>query len=186
MLNPGIFLLKKEGRRITIPSNRNNLCFADDLVLDFSVLPKQPFYILDLAFTAAWIQEQFTDAGPAFKEQLDQFLHSSEKKMILESCSTDEYRTLREFELAISSEKPIDTLFIRSRIYKLVMSFFSKLFHPKSVRTSQHIIHYRQVMEAEKLLLSNWKRLQSFKSIAQQVNLSVSSLLRQFHMVFYF
>ena len=39
-------------------------------------------------------------------------------------------------------------------------------------------------MEAEKLLLSDWKRLQSMESIARQVNMSVSSLLRQFHMVF--
>ena len=65
----------------------------------------------------------------------------------------------------------------------LVMSFFSKVFHPKTSIPAHHI-HYEQVMEAEKLLTSDWKRLQSMESIAQQVNLSVSSLLRQFHLVF--
>ena len=182
--NPAIFILKKEGRRVSIPGNRNNLCFGDDVSLDFSVLPKQSFYILDLAFTSSWIQEQFTEADPAFKTQLDQFLHSGEKKMFLEPCSAEEYRILREFELSITAEKNIDILFLRSRIYKMVMCFFSKLFHPNAVATAQHIIHYHQVMEAEKLLLSDWKRLQSMESIARQVNLSVSSLLRQFHMVF--
>ena len=105
LLNPAIFVLKKEGRRVTIPNNRNNLCFGDDVILDFSVLTRQPFYILDLAFTSTWIIEQFTNADPAFKEQLDHFLHSPGKKIILEPCSADEYRTLREFELSISKEK---------------------------------------------------------------------------------
>lgn len=183
-LNPSIFQLKKEGRRIPIPSNRNNLCFPDDVLLDFSVMPRQAFYLLDISFTEAWIEKQFEEADAIFKDQLHSFLHGNKKDIFLESCSSDDYRTLRELELYITIENSICNLFVRSRIYKLIMSFFTRMFQQADVSSTQPIIHYGPVMEAEKLLLSDWKRLQKMESIAGQVNLSVSSLLRQFHIVF--
>ena len=182
-LNPSIFLLKKYKRGMTIAGHRSNLFFSSKASMDFSVLPKQPFYALDIAFTASWLNNQFEDAPASFKEALQQFIHCADKDIRLESCSAEEYKTLREFELFMNT-KERNGLFIRSRVYKLITEFFCKVFDPNSFIKGRRTILYDQVMEAEKLIVANLGQLPNIRRIAQQVNLSTSSLRRQFRLVF--
>src|SRR5687767_13445521 len=61
-LNPEIFILKTDRKKIFVSGARNNMFLTNYVTMDFSVVPKQPFYLLDIAFTASWLLEQFSDA----------------------------------------------------------------------------------------------------------------------------
>lgn len=183
-LNPSIFQLKKLRKGVTVPNHRSNIFFTSDAQLDFSVLPKQPFYVLDIAFTASWLKSQSEDADESFKDQVNQFLQYRDNDVLLKPCSVEEYRTLREFELFRNTKKGNPGLFIRSRAYKLIIDFFCKLFNPAAINCKRRTILYEQIMEAEKLIVSNLRHLPCIDEIAQRVNLSTSSLRRQFQLVF--
>ncbi|MBB1284946.1 helix-turn-helix transcriptional regulator [Flavisolibacter sp. BT320] len=184
LLNPTIFTVKKSMRSMALSHHRNNVFFTSEASLDFSVVPKQPFYVLDLAITTCWIERQFADADPFFKEALVRFISGQEKNISLETCSMDEFKILRELELSETVGTDHDLLFLRSRFYKLLIDFFCKVLSLEKAKSAQGLIHYEQVMQAEKLVMSDLKQLQKVEWIAKQVNLSISSLMRQFQLVF--
>src|SRR5215217_2303879 len=74
-LNPGIFILKSKGKKILVSGPRNNMFLTSCVTMDFSVVPKQPFYVLDIAFTASWLLKQFSDADSSFKNILDKYIN---------------------------------------------------------------------------------------------------------------
>jgi AraC-like DNA-binding protein len=152
---------------------------SNEVVMDFNVVPKQPFYVMDIAFTASWLLQQFADADPAFKTMLDQYVTRNAKTVLTEPCNAEEYQTLHELEVTMEAGKE-DVLFIRSRIYKLICSFFNKVFDRKEAGSKQCVVHYDQMVLAETMIMENLKAPPKIESIARKVNMSVSSLLRQF------
>jgi len=183
-LNPSIFTVKKELKDVTLPTHRNNVFFTSNTLMDFSVVPKQPFYVLDIAFTTRWLMDQLDGLESKSTMDLHNILVEYNTSMSLLSCSVEEYKTLRELELFEENEKQDDVLFIRSRVYKLIGEFFRKFLQPGTSAALQGLVHYEQVMEAEKIVMSDLKHLQPIEKIAMQVNLSASTLLRQFHYLF--
>jgi AraC-like DNA-binding protein len=103
--------------------------------------------------------------------------------ILMESCSKEEYQTLHELEIAMVADVK-DTLFIRARVYNLVASFVNKLVNRKSTELINTTVHYEQMMLAETLIMENLEKAPTVDLLAKKVNLSVSSLLRQFKLVF--
>jgi AraC-like DNA-binding protein len=182
-LNPTLFDLKKNLKKLPVNSHQNNMFLSNEVVMDFSVVPKQPFYVMDLAFTDAWLLQQFNDASPSFKSLLQGFVARDAKTSITEPCNAEEYKTLHELEASMLSEKE-DILFIRSRVYKLICSFFNKVFDREHGTQMKCVTHYDQVVLAEALIMENLKAPLKVETIAQRVNMSVSSLLRQFRTMY--
>jgi AraC-like DNA-binding protein len=178
-LNPSLFNLKKNLKKLPVNSHHNNMFLSNQVVMDFNVVPKQPFYVMDIAFTASWLLQQFADADPAFKTVLHQYVTRDAKTLLTEPCNAEEYQTLHELEVSIQAERE-DVLFIRSRIYKLICSFFNKVFVRKEVGSIRCVVHYDQMVLAETMIMENLKAPPKIEAIARQVNMSVSSLLRQF------
>jgi AraC-like DNA-binding protein len=183
LLNPSIFRLKVHTRKINLANCRNNLFFTNDTLIDFSVLPNQPFYVLDISFTAAWLCRQFQDADKCFKDMLNHYVCDQAHIVFQESCSAEEYKALHELEVNIIAD-PEDLLYIRSRTYKLVLNFFCKLFNRKESNIIEGMVHYDQVTEAERLTMIDLISPPKIGQIARKVNLSSSSLLRQFKLLF--
>ena len=52
ILKPAVFLLKNVKKKIRISGYRNNMFLTNDIMMDFNVNPKQPFYAFDISFTA--------------------------------------------------------------------------------------------------------------------------------------
>ena len=151
--------------------------------MDFSVIPIQPFYVLDISFTASWLLQQFADAVSSFKEMLEHYVNKKTKTMLMEPCGAEEYKVLHELDVSVLADKE-DVLFIRSRIYKLIFDFFGKLFKRDEAAPGQSVVHYEQIMKAEMMLMADVKNPPKIEALAKKVNMSVSSLLRQFKLIY--
>ena len=182
-LNPAIFLVKNKGKKVNVSGSRTNIFFTSDAVMDFSVVPRQPFYVLDITFTASWLLNQLSDADTSFKNIFDRYINKNTQAILTEPCSMEEYRTLHELEPSILAGNE-DVLFIRSRIYELVLHFFKKVFSPGQVELINSAIHYEQIVQAEKLITADITKTPKIDAIAKEVNMSVSSLLRQFKLMY--
>ncbi len=182
-LNPAIFSLNNKRKNIRVNGPCNNMFFTSDVMMDFSVVPKQPFYVLDIAFTASWLSEQFGDAEPAFKQLFDDYINKNTKTILIEPSTIDEYKTLHELDNSMLTDNE-NILFIRSRVYSLIVSFFSKMVNKKDMPLIKSRVHYDQVMQAEMMIMEDVKAPPKIEVIASKVNMSVSSLLRQFKLLF--
>jgi AraC-like DNA-binding protein len=183
-LDPTIFLLKNNKKNIRVSGPRNNMFLTSDMPMDFSVVPKQPFYVLDIAFTASWLEEQLSDADPSFKNIFHQYIGNNPAHTILaEPCTVEEYKALHELENSMVADVE-DVLFIRSRVYSLVVSFFNKVVNKQDPELLNTTVHYDQLMQAKTLIMEDIQHAPKIETIARKVNLSVSSLLRQFKMIF--
>jgi AraC-like DNA-binding protein len=157
--------------------------FSNDVLMDFAVVPKQPFYVLDVSFSASWLLQQFNDADTSFKKILDKYIYTQPQTILIEPCSAEDYKTLQELELLMLADKE-DVLFIRSRIYKLILNFFGKIFNRKEAELTGGVVHYEQIMEAEKFMMESMQKPPKIDAIARKVNLSISSLVRQFKLLY--
>ncbi len=181
--NPGIFILSSKRKNIRVNGPRNNMFFTSEVMMNFSVVPKQPFYVLDVAFTASWHSAQFCDAEPTFKQFIDDYINQNTKTILIEPSTIDEYKMLHELDNSMLTDNQ-DLLFIRSRVYSLILSFFSKVFNKKNMSLIKSHIHYEQIMQAEMMMMEDVKAPPKIKLIASKVNMSVSSLMRHFKLLF--
>lgn len=182
-LNPAIFSVKNKRKKIGVNSSRNSLFLTSDVMIDFSVVPKQPFYVLDIAFTASWLLEHFNDADPFFKNILDRYINHNTETILTESCCVEEYQTLHELEVSMLADNE-DILFIRSRVYNLIVSMFTKVVNRKEAELIQSTVNYEQMMQVEMMIMENVKTPPKIEAIARKVNMSVSSLFRQFKLIY--
>ena len=176
-------MLRNKKKKVLVNGRQNNVFLTSDVTMDFSVVPKQPFYALDIAFTASWLSQQFSDADSSFKNSLDKYLNNDPETILIEPCGIDEYETLHELEDSMISGNH-DDLFIRSRAYNLIINFFNKVENRKKAGLIQSKVSYEQMVQAEMILMENIKNPPKVEAIARKVNMSVSSLLRQFKLIF--
>jgi AraC-like DNA-binding protein len=178
-LNPSIFDLKDGVKKLPLNTQRNNMFLSNEVMMDFSVAPKQPFYVVDITFTRNWICEQFHADDPCLNKLLDLYMKGP-KLVLMEPCHTEEYKLLHELDTFMQAGKE-DVLFVRSRIYQLICSFFSKAFEKNEpVRQKQSTHYYEQLVQAEAILMQQLQKPPKVEAIAKSVNMSTSSLLRQF------
>ncbi len=182
-LNPAIFLMNNKGKKISVNGARNNMFFTSEVMMNFSVVPKRPFYVLDIAFTASWLSAQLRDADPSIKSIFDNYINKDTKTILIEPSTMDEYKTLHELDNSMLADNE-DVLFIRSRVYNLIVSFFSKVVDKKAAELVKSRVHYDQIIEAEMLIMENVKKAPKIEVIARKVNMSISSLLRQFKLIY--
>lgn len=176
-LNPSIFDLKEGGKKLQLNTQRNIVFLSNELEMDFAVIPKQPFYVVDVTFTLPWLCQQFIDEEPCCKEKVSRRLRET-KTVLMEPCDVNEYKLLHELDRFIQAGKE-DVLFIRSRVYQLVCGFFRKALLQKK-KPMQKTHSYQQVVQAEALLMQQLQKTPKIEELAKQVNMSASSLLRQF------
>lgn len=181
-LNPHLFDLKGHRKKIKCNSHHNNLFYCNAAKLDFSVTPGKPFYAIDIAFTASWLIKQLTEALDPYKKGMNQFLRTNREIVLMQPCIIEDYKTLHELELSDVGEQ--DPLFIRSRVYKLVTNFFYKSFSPVKEKKEQYAIQYEKIMKVAGILTENPQKCPDIQTIASEVNMSISSLLRQFKLIY--
>lgn len=182
-LNPAIFWLNTNLKKFKINGSRNNMFIPGDVSMHFTVLPKQPFYLWEIAFTRTWFLEQFHDAASAFKNTFNDYADKQTETIVMLPCNAEEYKTLYELEISLSEENE-DSLFIRSRVYHLIFSFFCKIINCKRSTESLSTIHYEQIMQVETIIRENTKELPKLETIARRIGMSVSSLLRHFKFLY--
>jgi AraC-like DNA-binding protein len=178
-LNPSIFNLKGRSRAIKFGSRQSNLLLSNKLPMQFNVLPNQPFFVLDITFTSAWLIGQFSDGDKCFKQLLESYLDQYTFQVSIRPCLAQECKVLQELE---QSMQPLqqEALFIRSRIYTLVWSFFNDVLKTNTDRPKQMSIHYDQMVQVETMLSQQFETRPKIDEIAKKVNMSVSTLVRQF------
>lgn len=181
-LNPSIFLLNNKTRNIPVKGPRNNVFFTSDIPMDFSVAPKQPFYVIDITFTTSWLFTQITDADQSLKKVLESFLNNS-KEVLIEPSTVEEFKILHELDKWMLAENE-DPLFIKSRVYNLIVSFFNKLVNKSAKNLVNSRLHYQQIIEAEMMIMEDVRKTPKIGEIASKVNMSISSLLRQFKLLY--
>src|SRR5687768_2401598 len=175
-LNPSIFVLRDGRKKLRLGNHRNTVFASNDVLIDFSVLPKQPFFVLDITFTFEWFLKQFNDDCSPHDGKLSSYISKESNSIIKEACNANDYKLLNELDDVISDRD--NMLFVRSRIYLLICSFFNKLISEEVDLKS--VSHHMQVLQAEKILTENFSRVPKIHEIARKVNISVSSLIRQF------
>jgi hypothetical protein len=62
-----------------------------------------------------------------------------------------------------------DIIFIRARIYSLVLSFFSEVINPGAARTKEISIHYDQLVEAENILSQQLQSRPKIEDVAKKL-----------------
>lgn len=182
-LNPSLFNLRHEKKKFPINNQRNNLFLPNKVQMAFQVLPKQPFYVLDITFTHDWLLQQFTPSDPCYQRIQNLYLSKQKKELLTQPCTAEDYRTLHELEI-IHHHNEEDLLYNRSRIYSLICSFFTKVFYEKKVKKMQGALRYDQIITAKNIILENINAIPKLEVVAKAVNMSVSCLLRQFKLMF--
>ena len=182
-LNPSIFNLHHKRKKISIRPSSNNMFFTSNTAVDFSVIPKQPFYVLDIAFTESWLSAQLNDASLCTGRLIDQHLKEEVNQILTKSCDNNEYKIIRELETALNSGNN-DILFIRSRVYNLIIFFLIKLLNRHEMKLSKTNVSYEEIVTAEELIRANLEEPKSVENIAREVNMSTSSLIRQFKFMY--
>jgi AraC-like DNA-binding protein len=182
-LDPDIFSVQTPIKKLNINGPRNNLFLTSDVMMDFSVIPKREFYVVDIAFTMSWLLDQFDDADPSFKNILNQFINSGKQGSLIKPCNVEEFRILHELEVSMQGNDE-DVFFLRSKVYNLILNFFSKTFYPNCSEVIQKTVRYDQLMEVEMMIIQNVEKLPRLDAISKKVNMSVPSLLRQFKIVY--
>lgn len=182
-LNPSLFSLKNEPQKVNLTNTHNSLFLSSDTAMEFSVVPKQPFYVLDIAISTSLLYRHFYDADASFKEALIALVEKNMFPLLMAPCNVEEYKILRELEFAINAFRE-DILYIRSRAYCLIVNFFCKILNRNWSDVIPNVIHYEQIMRAEHMVMENVRKFPNILSIAQAVNMSSSSLLRQFKLVY--
>jgi AraC-like DNA-binding protein len=182
-LNPSIFNLTHNHKKVIVNSQHSNVFLSNEVTTVFNVIPKQPFYVLDITFTASWLLQQFDEKDPCY-DHISNFCSSENTKTILtEPCTTAEFKILQELEEAIQSDNK-DILFTRSRIYNLICSFFDKALNKNEAKGICNAVRYEEIVKAKKMIMENLKALPKVETIAKSLNMSVSSLLRQFKIMY--
>ena len=175
-LNPSIFIFKSKSKKIKVRTRQNNMLLSNKVPMQFSVVPHQPFYALDITFTDRWLMDQFGEEDQAI---LTTYLERNMQQVTVRSSQGIECRLLHELEQSIQSLNQ-DAAFIRPRIYSLVLGFFSEILNPAAARPKLMSIHYDQMVEAERILSQQLQSRPKIEEVAKQVNMSASTLLRQF------
>jgi AraC-like DNA-binding protein len=183
ILHPTTIHITHQRKKIRINGSRNNLFVTNDVEMEFRLPARAPFYVFDISFTEAWLKEQFTDADPQLKETLQQYINNNQENIIAEQLSVDEYKTLHDLQVSMTADKE-DDLFIRARSYNMLCNFFGKLMNRKDTEMIQSGIYYDQIMHAEMMILKDLKNPPRLNWIAREVNMSVSSLLRKFKIIY--
>lgn len=182
-LKPSLFQIKKQQKKLVLNSHRNNLFVSNKVLMDFSVMPRQPFLVMDITFTTKWLLQQFTDADPLFKNFLNQHLNTEAESVVTEPCGAEDYKLLHELDTLIQADEQ-DLLSIRSRIYELICSFFGKVSN-KPLKNQKHsVVQYEQIIQAEAILMQDLQKSVKVETIARNVNISASSLLRHFKLIY--
>lgn len=182
-LNPSIFNLRHNKKKFLINNQHNILFLPNKVQMAFQVLPKQPFYVLDLTFTEDWLLQQFTGADLCYKRFQNLYLSKETKEILTQPCSAEDYRTLHELEI-IHHHDDEDVLYNRSRIYSLICAFFLKVFNEQPAQKTQFALRYDQVIKAKNIIMENIGSIPKIEVVAKAVNMSVSCLLRQFKQMF--
>ena len=182
LFDPASVSIKDGRRKISVNSRRNNLFFSNDVSLSFSVLPKQPFSIIDLSFLLSWVLQEFEDATGTIRDRLDR-LASSENVLMVQPSSVEEYKALHELKVCLlrAENNPV---FIRSRIYRLLGNFLNKLLDKSRQKEPCCNLRAEQVLQIEQLFMKNLNNPPNIPTIATKLNMSVPSLLRQFKLMF--
>ena len=181
-LNPSLFSLRNQKKKFPINHQHNNLFLPNKVEMAFQVLPKQPFYVLDITFTQSWLFHQFTSADPCY-QRFQQYKLADGNGILTQPCTADDYRTLHELEI-IHHHNEQDLFYNRSRIYSLICGFFEKAFSENKTPQKQVALRYDQVITAKNIVMQNITGLPTIEAIAKKVNMSVSCLLRQFKLMF--
>jgi AraC-like DNA-binding protein len=183
-LNPSLFDIKKESKKIPLNSKQNTILVSNNTTLHFSVIPRQPFYVLDISFSLSWLLSKFTGedlspvTGDADKGRFQK------NNIISLPCGSEEYRILRELDIQIQREQN-DPLFIRSRIYLLIGLFINKLARKNTtVLSKSTAIRYEEMVKVEEMLMVELRSVPSIDDIAKAVAMSRSSVQRQFKLMY--
>jgi len=180
-LNPASFYIGNM-KKVHIRGSRNNIFLTNQASLEFCLLPKERFYLFEVSFSPSWLIEQLKDADHSIKEMLDQYINSNKQTTLIESFTLEEYKVLHELEVCLLIDK-VENFFIRSRVYSLVISYFTKVIRRSDTPLIQTSVQYDQLIEAEMLTMENIKTPPSIDSLAKRVNMSVPSLVRKFRMI---
>ena len=181
-LNPSIFELKKDLRKLPINSQKNTIFVSNDTAMDFSVLPKQPFYVLDISFSAGWLSRQLHEVSDALKKLL-QLQLESKKTMVMEPCQLAEYKTLHNLDALMQPNDDPQPL-IGMYAYQLIFSFLNRVCEKDNKEQKKRCFHYEQMLEVATLITKDLKSPLTIGDIAQKVSMSPSSLLRHFRLVY--
>lgn len=182
-LNPTIFNLRHKNKKFPINNQRNNLFLPNNVQMDFHVLPKQPFYVLDITFSEHWLLQQFKTSDPSYQRIQNLYLSKEAKAIVAQPCTAEDYITLHELEI-IHHHDEEDLLYNRSRIYSLICSFFEKVFYDNKVQKLHGALRYDQIIKAKNIIMENIHAIPKMEVVAKTVNMSVSSLFRQFKLMF--
>lgn len=177
---PDIFNVRAGSKKLKLGSANNIVGYNSDTTVDFTVLPRYPFYILDIVFTHEWISGQFADREDLLSLYSRQLFGSTASKGLLQGCTPEDYRLL--FDLENTDVSEADTLNIRSMIYALLQLFFQRLGVPAVL--SPCSIQYAKVARVARMCATGLSGQFNLARMAGEVNMSVSSLLRQFRIVF--
>ena len=180
-LNPATFYINNI-KKFQIRGSRNNIFLSNEFSVEFHLFPKQPFYLFEVSFTPAWLIEQLRDADHAIKEILDEYISKNKQTILTEPFTLEEYKILHELEVCMLLEKAED-FFIRSRVYNLVIGYFTKIINKSDRAVIQTAVQYDQLIEAEMLVMENIKTPPSVETVARKVNMSAPSLIRKFKVI---
>ncbi len=181
-LQPATCYLKAVNKKIRIKRSRNNIFFSLPTSIDFHLIPKEPFHLFEISFTSPWLIEQLNNAAIDIKGLLIDYIEKSMNQILIEPFTVDEYKILHELEICLLGRNE-DDFFLLSRIYNLLMHFFTKIINRESMAVVHGGVHYDQIIEAEAFIMKEIKKAPAIETIASKVNMSVPSLVRKFRLI---
>lgn len=166
---------------------RSTLLVGNNIDLKFEILAGLPVQIIDISATTFWLALQFRKAGVPLENVLER-IHDNENPLILNKiCKTANIMSANKlFDAIVNADNAKDHDKARTMSTNMVLDFLNKTLNSQ-VPTVQdnNDAHFTKVMEAEIIMQVHLqKNLPTVSDIAQQVQLSESTLKRHFKVIF--
>lgn len=136
-------------------------------------------------FSKKWLHENFGEASDRIPEIVDQLIKTNQPTFLIEEMAESHYTLAHELVRDINADIP-RVLLVKSKALILVNDFLEKIVaRNSSIQQVFHTSHYAEVLKVEKILSEQLdKPVPTIHELAQQCNISPSTLKRNFKLVF--
>lgn len=182
-LNPGSVIFENPSSSdIALVRWANTIFLNNSSRALFGLVPRKNLQLIYLSMTKEWIMRQFRHTDKRFIQSIQECTTKRIEPFPV-NCSATEYTMVNE----IYERFPggiVNTLFVQSRVYLLISSFFEKFLTSKQA-TAGHFGYFKKIRQAEMILSMHLQSpLPSLRSIAENTGLSESQLKRYFKIMY--
>lgn len=173
-------LVSKKEPDIKLNKLWNTIFLSSNAEFSLDILPEKPMECFSICFTPGWLQGRNTD-DRKLNAFISKILNTADPVFFFESYNAVEEKMIRDI-YDHPSDRQLNSLFIRSRVWAIVNEFITKASARQSLLAPVNVdIHEDSIRQVEARLVKCLdSSLPKLKQLAREFALSESTLKRNF------